>query len=236
MDILIPVANNSLWFGNELRFTLRSVEQYLTGVKRIFIVGHKPKFVENVIHIPCPDIGKTKHHRIIHKILHTIKTTDISDDFLFMNDDHFLLKKYSASKFPNYYDMPLVDAVEVRRKSSVYQEYVQNTYRVQPEGLHYDIHCPIIYNKEAFKNAMDSVDWSKKTYLIKSLYGNFNGIKGMQMTDCKLNHRDHYEGRIKDRVFFSTSADMDYPKLKKILEGLYPEPCKYEQVAVPLKQ
>lgn len=235
MDILIPLKP-STYFDLEIQFTLRSIDKNLKGINRVFLVGHLPKFVHGVEYVKCPDMGKTAHHRILHKILHTIKTTDISDDFLFMNDDHFLTRPANAKTYPNYYDMSLADAVTVKRKSSLYQEFVINTYKIIPDGLHYDIHCPMVFNRTAFQQAMNSVDWSKKSYLIKSLYANFVGVKPSQMTDCKLNLNDDYERRIENRLFFSSSNEMHYPRFKKLLQNLYPEPSKYEKVEVSLNK
>lgn len=235
MDILIPLGQGgSAWYENELRFTLRSIEKYLTNVDRIFIVGHKPRIFTNVEEIKCPDFGKTKMHRILHKITFAIKNSDISEEFLFMNDDHYLQKKSAADKYPNYYDMPLKEAIDIPRRSSIYAQFIQNTFEAFPYGLHYDIHCPIRYNKKLFLEAMNQVDWNKKAYVIKSVYGNAVRIKGKQMTDCNLYDNEHFESKIAGRPFFSSSEHQNYSKLGRLLKTLYPEPCKYEAITVSL--
>ena len=54
MDIVIPLGTGSRWQNNELRFALRSIEKYLTGYDKIFIIGECPSYLQNIIHIPCP--------------------------------------------------------------------------------------------------------------------------------------------------------------------------------------
>jgi len=47
------MSDESSWGDdNELRYSLRSLEKNLIGLNRIFVVGHKPKWLVGVTHIP----------------------------------------------------------------------------------------------------------------------------------------------------------------------------------------
>ena len=228
IDIVIPHTDSSEFQHNELRYTLRSIEKNLTGYRNIFIVGFLPKFITGVIHIPCTNLGKTKDHRILHKILFAINDPRVSNVFLYMSDDHYLLKKFTASKFPYYYDMSLKDAAMMPRQSSVYQMTIQNTCDVYPDGKHYNVHSPVVYEKQLFKDAMEAGEWGKKGYLIKSMYCNYVGAKGLQMPDCKIREGMDYAKVIENKPFFSIGVNLNYHKLRRLMDELYPEPSCFE--------
>lgn len=229
IDIIIPHTESTDWEHNELRYCLRSVEKHLTGYRKIYIVGHKPKFLTGIEHIKCPtEIGATKAHKILHKINLAIRDPRVSQQFLYISDDHFLLKKFSAPQFPYYYDMSLKDAVEVPRKSSIYQQMIANTYKEFPEGKHFNIHCPIVYDKTLFPQAIERVNWSKP-HIIKSVYANAIKVKGLQMSECKIREGQDPRKAIEFRPFFSIGVRLNYRDISRLMEELYPEPSCFEE-------
>ena len=87
IDILYIKGAKSPNNDDELRYSLRSLK-FVRDKGRVFITGNRPDFVQNIIHIPCDDIGC----RMINhwwKVTQTILQTDISDDFVLMYDDIF---------------------------------------------------------------------------------------------------------------------------------------------------
>lgn len=105
VDIVIPLGVGSLWQDNELRFCLRSISKYLTDYGQIFIIGDCPDFIQNIIHIPATDsiFRKDKDRNIFNKLMIACEQNEISESFLFMNDDHYLLSDLVASEIPYYY-------------------------------------------------------------------------------------------------------------------------------------
>src|SRR4051812_29778761 len=102
INIMFPVGPGSLWDDIELRYSLRSIEKHISGVKDIWIVGVLPSFVKNVRYISFPDEHKCKETNIYRKVLRACQESDITDDFLFFNDDHFMLQDYVADQYPFY--------------------------------------------------------------------------------------------------------------------------------------
>jgi hypothetical protein len=235
-SIVIPLASNgfgSRWNDNELRYCLRSVQQYLTGYGEIFIIGKAPKWCKNIIEIPAPDDDKTywKERNIYRKILKACEDSRVTKNFLFMNDDHFLLAPFEAGKFPNYYDGFLSDH---EGRSDQYGNTVRNTCEVAHEYTRYfDIHAPIVYNKELFKYVFANVDWNRKYgYCIKSVYCQRTAAVGIRYPDLKIRiacPAQRIKELIKDRLWFSIDNKAREGGMEGVLRELYPNPSRYER-------
>jgi hypothetical protein len=233
MSIVIPLGIGSRHNNLELRYCLRSIEKYLTGYSDVFIVGDLPDWLRNVIHIPCPDYGdKTydKERNIYTKIMAACADERVTDDFLFMNDDHYLLQDYEAGKFPFYCHGWLRHHMTV----TDYKHTVTNTMRAFEDSMPYfDIHCPIRYNKFKFEAAMSQLDWSKPFgYCIKTVYGNASmGVDAISYPDLKI--KDGYSAAkilelIADRSWFSIGDGAFDGDIRYVLQALYPHKSKYE--------
>lgn len=226
-DIVIPLGTGSKLKNFELRMCLRSIEKNITGYRNIFIVGECPEFLQNITHIPVTDLYKESDRNIEHKIMVACNHPDLSETFLFGNDDHFILKPFQADKFPFYYSGDLGEYIR-KRGNDEYGKRAQNTYsHLKEQGLptnHFDIHTPILYNKEKFINLVSALDWNQKTYIIKSLYANSLKIEGEQIEDHKYNNPP-----TKDVGVYST-----YPNLRasvtRFLTEQFPKPSKYERI------
>lgn len=104
MDILYVVGFGSKWENNELRYSLRSIERYGRNVGSVFIVGHKPDFVSDIVtHIPCGDETNRKHKNILRKVITAMSNSNISSHFIVSSDDHFYTREVDFDSFPIYY-------------------------------------------------------------------------------------------------------------------------------------
>lgn len=214
-DIVIPyrITNHT----KELRYCMRSIETYLTGVGQVFIVGDLPDWIQNVVHIPFADNPdwRYKERNIYEKTQAACNDERVSDPFLFMNDDHYLLGRMAASSTPYLYGNCLT--------SGKYNDTtLSNTFGVLGSWAFYDIHFPILYSKERYKRAVGRVDWNKHYgYCIKSLYCCYNEIQGARVDDQKL----RLPNERPTGTWFSTS---DKSFTESIMQELYPNKSKYE--------
>ena len=55
IDFLYVLGSGSEYNNLELRLSLRSIDKYAHNLGRVFIVGEKPDWIKNVIHIPVKD-------------------------------------------------------------------------------------------------------------------------------------------------------------------------------------
>lgn len=229
IDVIIPYNDRSTQKHLELKMCLRSIEKHLNGVRNVFIIGHKPDFVTNITHIPCDDDPRNRFRdrNICNKIIAACKDRRVSDDFIMVHDDHFLLEDYEAADFPYYHCGPLVPNV------GQYAHTKENTISVLGECNNYDTHCPIVFNKQKFMDTVAQVDWSKwYGYCLKTLYCVLNGIEGEYMEDIKIRVPLSYPEiieQIAGRKWFSI-GDRCFTEngMKKVLEDLYSNKSKYE--------
>lgn len=253
IDIICPLGTKSHWFDNELRYSLRSIEIFANGAGNVFIVGEHPAwmnsepqkqegiFINNnhIIHIPTKD--KFGSQRNIHeKIKLACLDKRVSDDFLFWNDDFFLMDFIDCENYPYHRYGILEDKISKRIANDGYRRAMENSQRFLKEHdrctMYYDIHCPIIYNKKKYLELMDQVDWSVPNgYVIKSLYANYWQVPSVFMPDLKITAdtglADIHE-KIKGRHIFSISDGIMLAPAKTMkiyLEETYNKKSKYER-------
>lgn len=191
IDVVYPIGKKSYWNDQELRFSLRSVEMYLSNVRNVWIVGRVPEGITNVNHIPAQDPDHIPDINIMHKVLKACEHPEISDTFLFMNDDHYILQPFQADKFPDFYFGSLEDYTK-RRAADGYGNRARNTLNhLKAKGLqtkYFDVHYPILYTKQGFiDHVVNQVDIKKPHgFILKSLYGNGMKLEGTPIDkDCK---------------------------------------------------
>ena len=180
IDVVIPLGVGSISANNELRFCLRSIEKHLNGYGNIWIVGHLPKWVQNVRHIPHGEYHP-KALNIFDKIMAACEIEEVSDNFIMFNDDYFLIQSVDAAHYPNYYSDKALGEVYQRSASNPYRQLTEDTIKVVGDGFRYaDIHCPLVMNKGKFKQL---IRFNPNRYdnglLVKSLY--MSQIDGTKM-------------------------------------------------------
>src|SRR5688500_13003685 len=104
MDVVYFLSNESTWQDGELRYSLRSIEKNLQQPGKVWIIGHKPAWIRNVRHIPFPDPYKSnKDANLILKLIRLAIESDLSNDFIAMSDDHYILKPTAKDFFDTVY-------------------------------------------------------------------------------------------------------------------------------------
>lgn len=187
-DVLYILGRGSKHEDMELRLSLRCLAENARNIDRVFIVGNCPSWVRNVHHIPAEDTW-TAENNAFQKILKACES-DISNDFLLMNDDFFMMKPFDAETYPDYCRGFLKDRI----KPDLYGQCIENTYNYlkehgKPRPLDFDVHCPMRINKGAFRLLKDTAEKVKKNntgLLCRSLYGNIFNKTGVGCTDPKL--------------------------------------------------
>jgi hypothetical protein len=215
--------------NEELRYSIRSLVKNLpTG--NIWVVGYKPSWYTGNF-IPVKD----RHYKFdnIKKCMSAIIDNDqISKDFVSMHDDFFIIKKMDS--VPILYGGLLEDRVSLYKKlspSSMYTGLLEKTYKRLvklgiPNPLDYDIHVPMIMNREMLKQTIDM------PYLERSNYGNILNIGGTMSNDVKVYSRGRMSSRSYDFLngesYFISTEDNSFEKIKPTLQNLFPEPSAYE--------
>lgn len=241
IDVVYVLGKGTAWSNNEIRFSLRSVEKNLKGVRKIWVIGEKPDFLKNVNHIPYPDeLVNNADGNIIRKVLRACQEEKLTDDFLFINDDHLIMKQVTASEIPPYQKGDLAVLPKEFFEVNFWRLRLYRTRNIlQLRGfsaLHFDCHCPIVFNKKRFPEVISLFDYAKNTgYTMKSLYGNVVHPDAPLMTgEKKILFRPYTMEDIKKRtadcIFASFNDDGLTPALKEWLYDSFPKPSKYEKI------
>lgn len=234
-DILIPLGIGSTHDNLELRMCLRSIQKHLTGVGSVVIVGESPDWLQNVIHVSCRDMPglPEKDRNIYRKIIEGCKS--VSDNFLFMNDDHFLLTAYHTGEFPDYHSGDIDPSKH--SDPSTKKQLLNTVNLLGADSLFYDVHCPVVYNKEKFIKTFEGLPWPSYGYAIKSVYCNSNltyykSVNPFQCEDLKfrdpMSKGDIYKQLEKRKWFSIGDGTLRSGDMKEVLEELYPDKSKYE--------
>lgn len=178
------IENNS----EEFRYSLRS----LCNIphERVVVIGDKPKWLKNVLHIPVAQ-DKTKHENVNANIKAAIADNQISDEFVLMNDDFFIMQpldKIEPLHFGNMQEV--IDHYRER-----YQEdtpYIQNMVHamklLQSHGYanpySYELHMPMVMQRSKLKELYEEYDG--RLYQFRSYYGNYAQVGGDKVTDVKV--------------------------------------------------
>lgn len=226
MDIVIPFKN-SINHDVELKYALRSAEKYIPNMGNVFLMGDIPYWAHNNLTIvPLIDLRNSqwRDHNIAIKILRACAMPQVSDDFIILHDDNFLLKPLD----PSVYWHKGVQWVI----AGDYGKVITNTVGRLGVVNNYDVHAPHAVNKQRFIKSVGALDWAVPYgYCIKTAYAAMNGIPGTKTLDCKINAcppEHELLEIIADKAFFSTGDTAIKPPMLRVLQALYPQKSKYE--------
>ena len=106
VDILYIVGKGcSDWRNNELRYSLRSIAKYGRNIRRVYIAGFIPYWVdqEQVHCIPVKDETSNKHYNILHAVEQAVERGNLSERFLYSSDDHYYTRPVDFDTYPCYW-------------------------------------------------------------------------------------------------------------------------------------
>jgi hypothetical protein len=152
MDVVYILGSGSLVKNEEIRFSIRSLEENMLDLQNIYIIGEDPEILSGVKIIPASDSSPDKWKNAYHKIILACTIPEISEEFLLMNDDFFMIEPFSGAEFPFY-------ALEGSSGGT--------------EGLNsFHVHCPLRIKKEWYRK-MPFDPTSKGHHSPRTFYCNF---------------------------------------------------------------
>lgn len=232
----------------DLKFSLRSVEKFCT-YRKIWVVGYKPNWVRNVEYLPTVQ-SSNKWVNSMTNIVAACNCQEISDDFVLMNDDFFMLrniidwkktfnlclntideeaKKYENKK-PSRWQYGFLYAKDLLDKLNCTRRY------------NYEYHGPIIFNKEKFLKMLEIPEIAEitstnkcfhKRSMYKNIYPDLDLPIPRQFSDTKLRLNYDLLNMFLHESFISVfddvvDNDIRYPKINAFLYRMFPEKSKYE--------
>ena len=242
MDILYVVGNGSTWQNNELRYSLRSIEKNGVNVGRVYLVGHMPGFVSDLVrYIPCRDPYKQKHKNILYKTLFAVAHSDIDSHFLVSSDDHFYIKTTDFDKLPVYYRKEEIPRVAISQGSSyckslsdtraLLERYGFSIYQTNP-------HCNTHWNVDIYNRYLPMFERCMKLPYggeMNCVMGNLlihEGATPQHFIDAKLSGgilEEELENKIRRTNCISSVPDIENTFLSEWLKKEFPNKCIYEK-------
>ena len=219
--------------NEELRYSIRSVVESFPD-SNIWVVGGKPPwYIGNYINVKQV---LTKYRNAIQNLNTICNSNEISEEFVLMNDDFYIIKNISSIK--TYHGGLLLDKINLYQKlnsNSNYTRKLSATYKkIKSLGiespLDYELHVPMVMEKKKLKQILENND----QFLWRSIYGNVFNIGGEQMEDVKVYSRGplvlkSYNIK-KDEHIYLSSADNSFDMiLNTILRKQFIQRTKYEK-------
>ena len=241
IDVIYPLMNASK-FGDdfELRYSLRSL-MLQNWVKNVYLIGHCPKWVKGIIHIPCGDpYVACKDANIINKVILGCSQKGISENLLINSDDQYFLNpididnviplienpcRFNEYKFKagiNTWHKRAVDSVKWCKENG-YPDWILQS------------HTPYVINKHEYVDAMSKVTWGKGNGFVTHVYFNLTEkeepVKEYHGQTLRLKGRiqsSELKKQIEKAMFFNFNNDGLTLPVKNFLEDYFPVPSRWE--------
>lgn len=222
-----------------LRYSLRSLEQWVNPLGEVTVVGCLPPFLQGVRHIPATDATKSPQANVNSKLLLAFRTGFSEDTVFLMNDDFWLLAPWDANSV--YHKGPIRSAIKARehnRENYYYHALVATERALNARGvldvLNFELHCPFpVIPSLALQVLEEYANGLECNLLFRTLYGN-------HLPPCQI------AGEISDRKCYRYWA---YPapgqtfisaddiavcgqKARRWFEKTYPNPSERFEIAL----
>jgi hypothetical protein len=233
MNAVYPLGNGSKWDNNELRYSVKSLSLF-TNIDKVFVIG---QLFDGELALPFENIPYRETQNpavnIWEKLVEACVTPQISDPFLFINDDHYFTRPVDIDSYPNYYaymidDYPYmhqwVKGTNLNMLDNPYYKLVKRTRDILGNVKFFNVHCPCIIHKEKFLRTFEqyrSEIYTDIGLLIKTTY--LQNEPGEVMTDYKIRFRESFDSvidKIRDRHIFSSGEFVD-PDTMKVLQTIF---------------
>lgn len=193
--------------GQELKYSLRSLENVTNWNGEVYICGDKEQwFSKKIIHIDKFTRSAVKYQDVMNKLKAITQDKRVPDDFLFFNDDFFVMRPTEV--------VPLYDGrLEHFSGASVWRKSKSKTrdYLIEhgiKNPYNYEVHAPIPINKQ---NLLEILDF-ETGLSFRSIYGNTYKIGGKQYKDRKTLTRKLLRGEILSTRLYTNELHHRFPQ------------------------
>lgn len=221
---VIPLGKGSHHNDIELMFMLRGLHTHHPEASSV-VIGEKPVWYKGH-HIPFrEDTTGCKENKIRLKVLHA---ASLFPEFVFSNDDHFLLKPFSGEN----YCQETLRFFDQLYFGGPYKKVINKTAKITGMDFPYfDVHTPIIINSDLFLKYC-SGEWDYHcSYLLKSFYAFHAGLTGTPFRDVKIDvplDTSEIKNKINGHNIFTTDEKGVTSHLIRFWHQCYPVKSPWE--------
>ena len=183
VDVVYPyAASGQVW--DELRYSVRSVAENFLDLRNIWIVGDTPEWLINSHLIPkdrpyqTDDLSRNRDYT--QSLLWAATNPEISDPFLAINDDHYLLAPMTTQN--------ILERTLVRENMDIYSKDERGTAdrkwqlalweqydrlkQIGMSGWNFECHTPVLVSKENIINTWAFFGYGDGRLIWKTAYFN----------------------------------------------------------------
>lgn len=241
IDVVYPLSTGrhgskvlgSRWDNNELRYSLRSLEQHFHRLGRVFVVTEfLPDWLTGVEHVYTVDTHRrNKDANLIDKVLAACRA-GVSDTFLRASDDQCLLADWDGLDVWHAGDADGQRGGKWWRRCQRTCDYLKANGR--PTWF-YDCHCPAPVDRDEFVRVVSAADYTTTPgFSINTLYFNSVDIPRQRMAGQKLSvHRAIGPKKLRSlsrgKLFLGYNDRGLNDWLKQYLARRFPMPSRFER-------
>lgn len=208
--------------NEELRYSIRSVIKN-GNPDNIWVVGGKPDWYIGKYLEVLQDRGKFDNQ--VNSLKNICNNELISDDFVLMNDDFYILEKDQDYK---YYDGFLIDRIDshsARYGNSSYARALRGANKVLlkmgiTNPLNYDVHTPMKMSKANLEKVVGL------SLSPRSVYGNVFISDGIEIKDVKI-YKDSKNINLNNLLI--STEDNSFDLIEDTLKKMFPEKSIHEK-------
>lgn len=213
----------------ELRYSLRSACANLE-FSQIHIVGDCPlwlRWVNRIHYNPKP--SESRYDNSFGKTMRAARSKDVSEDFILMNDDFFILER--LGEVPYLFMKQLGYWIRhYPHRGEYYQKALRTMRLTGPHAKVFEVHFPFVYNKTRLLALADKYNLPAGI-MPRTLYAHEYEIAGTRSTDRKARTVAELT-QFSRGPFMSTTNQVALSReFTETLGRLFPEPCKFERAA-----
>jgi hypothetical protein len=203
--------------GKELRYTLRSLKNITNWNGEVAIVGDKEAWFNDIIHIPCKKRSYSPYEDVANKVMAVLQDDRIPDNYIWTSDDIYVTAKTEVKPLHGGLIPDQVGKGYHNRAKLATKKWLQDKGIKNP--LNYDIHVPMIINKQKRLEVHNLVKGSFRgtALFARTIYGNLYIEESEYYQDNKTKTPN-----LKSGLYISTAYYTDE------LDKLFPKPSKYE--------
>ena len=256
MDI-VYLFRHSKFNDAEIRYSLRSVAENLTWVRKVWVFGDRPEFLSDdkrvIEHVPWEAVAWLRHvqapvRNFFLQCFLVAQHPEVDAEFLLFCDDYILLAPLTEAVARR--DRYLEDlSVVTQRGSGVWRQTLWRTHdwlrRLGYSGLNFETHTPMFLTKkrvfEAYRDMYDYVTEDRffgmlgPTGILNHAYKQ-ERFPLTKLSDENLHVGFHHKpadsahivAKSQGKLFLNFDDDAFSDDLRRFLAERFPEPCVYE--------
>ena len=229
--------------GKELLYALRSWDKNCCFPADFVVIGDKEDWFSDEIHfIECPRVSDNPSVDTYHKLKVALESDLVTDDFIWTNDDIYVLQPIDLS----HIQLPKVlGPLDTSKYKGFYRENMQRTIdclkQLGAACQNYGTHTPVMFNKASWLGLIAKLDEQiTQGMLYTSIYFN---LQQPQVTAVTLDWRKdpfllpvvsqnpstEVVKSLLPKMFLNNARSGYSPWLESFLDKEFPAKCLFEQ-------